>query len=164
VTHRVKLVEVQVGVTSYVGVIRRIAERVKEIIKAHELDTLRAKHKVGEVIFRELRKVPWGDRLRILENVAREVGWSARELYRCAQFYELYPDLDKFLGRNPNVTWRKVVMEYLPQEKRGPKPWTCPACGSEYGGDVKPTTVKLCPFCWSEFLAWKQEHEGGVQE
>ena len=72
----------------------------------------------------------------IITTVGKSLGASVSELYSCVKFYEKFPDLEKFLGKqNKNLSWHKVVHELLPEhtETKKREEQLCPKCGQKIG-------------------------------
>lgn len=69
----------------------------------------------------------------ILDTVSQNSGIHKRDLYRAVQFYDKFPDLDLLPG-GKNISWHKIVAEYLPETLSEPKERMiiCPFCGEEF--------------------------------
>lgn len=50
-----------------------------------------------------------------IENIAKDLGGSASDLYKCVQFFKKYP---KIVTPLQNLSWRNIVNNYLPEEKQ----------------------------------------------
>ena len=71
-------------------------------------------HAIGKRIVTEVnlnRKDIYGK--KILSRVTESIGMRERDLYRCIQFYEMYPDLNK-LPHGKNISWHKIANDLLP--------------------------------------------------
>ena len=79
-------------------------------------------HEVGERInidITRLKKQGGSDLSETLSALSKLIGLGERTLYRCVQFYEKYPKLDK-VPEGRAITWNKLINNYLttPREKQ----------------------------------------------
>ena len=70
---------------------------------------------------------------QIVEKIANDIKISTRTVYYAIKFNKKYPDLN-MLNAGKNITWNKIITEYLPESKREEPPakplqHKCPACG-----------------------------------
>lgn len=103
---------------------------------ASRWDKVQMYHELGGRVMAENgsfeRKAVYGQ--EIVKKVSKSIGISERQLQYAIQFYRKFPDLD-LLPAGKNISWTKIVREYLPDEPKPPKPPkvnTCPRCGFEY--------------------------------
>ena len=76
------------------------------------------KHAIGKRIlddFKKFGKPEYG--ARKVERLAKDVGIQKRELYRCVQFADKYPALEKCHGVT-QLSWRRVVSDLLPEPRQ----------------------------------------------
>ena len=53
--------------------------------------------------------------LSSLSDLSKNIGTGERTIYRAMQFYEKYPDYEKFLETvGKNISWNKIITELLP--------------------------------------------------
>ena len=79
-------------------------------------------HNLGERIVTETnldRKEIYGK--KILSGLSESIGVGERTLYRAIQFYDKYPRLDT-LPDGKNISWNKIVTQYLPDGDGHDKP------------------------------------------
>lgn len=72
-----------------------------------------------------------------LNDLANNIGINERTLYHALAFYDQFNNIGKFLStakEGKNLSWNKVITEYLPQVEKSPKKKKvviCPKCGTE---------------------------------
>ena len=54
---------------------------------------------------------------QIIVTVSKALDCSEREIYRCIQFRKKYPELND-LPEGKNITWHKIVNQYLPEKSK----------------------------------------------
>ncbi len=57
---------------------------------------------------------------QIIVTVSKALDCSEREIYRCIQFRKKYPELND-LPEGKNITWHKIVNQYLPEKSKSEK-------------------------------------------
>jgi len=139
----------------------KLVEDLKEIIAGGEHDFIRFKHKLGARILEEKERIPYGDIAAFFEDLAKDVGYSVRELYYCVQFAETYPDVEAFLEKFRHM-WQKLTWRYvrnvllpgkIPEHEKLLKMVKCECCGSEFPSE-EIKTLKLCAICSAEYLTF----------
>jgi len=126
--------------------VRRIIERINEVLRRFEVRLIEAKHEIGVILNEELELVPHGEKLMVLSEIEEEVGWKKTELYRCMKFAELYPDLEDFLATHEGISWRQISDYHLYgviEEEKPLKSWVCSICGHSFL-EVEPIRLRLC--------------------
>ena len=74
------------------------------------------KHQIGKRILRDWErfgKPEYGSKR--VENLAKDLEISSRDLWYCIQFARKYPELENSATPLQNLSWRKIVNEYLPE-------------------------------------------------
>lgn len=69
---------------------------------------------------------------QVIKRLSKEINLSERTLQYAVQFAQKFPALDS-LPAGKNVTWSKIIKEYLPEHPQAASPQkvhTCPQCGS----------------------------------
>ena len=56
-----------------------------------------------------------------LSGLSKNIGIGERNIYRAIQFYDKYPSLDA-LPDGKNISWNKIVTQYLPATNKPDKP------------------------------------------
>jgi hypothetical protein len=106
-----------------------LIEEIKSTIIEYEFTSrwalVEGYHKVGELI------VTSG--VSDLTKIAEDVGKSKRTIYRCVQFFKMYPHLN-MLPEGKDTSWNRVVTKYLSEERQKPEVVDknlikCPNCG-----------------------------------
>jgi len=97
------------------------------------------KHALGSRVLAERERISHGEKVKFIKVLARDLHYSWRELYRCIEFAERFPDFeefretfvmrDKFDGQ---VSWRFIVHEVIPEKmteaQKDMAEYECPIC------------------------------------
>lgn len=119
-----------------------LLEDLKDIVVEHEFGArwlvIEGWHKVGKRILEEFgndRKKIYGE--KISQHIAESLGKSERTINYAISFAERFDSLDK-LPEGKNVSWGKVVREYLTEPKEESECehiyqeiWKCKKCGQK---------------------------------
>jgi len=98
---------------------------------------VRTKHAIGKRIlldFEKFGKPEYGERR--IEGLAEDLGANPREIYRCIQFAQKYPEIPESVTRD-RIPWREVVNRLLPEHREN---------ASEEDGAIPPRDVSFSEF------------------
>lgn len=94
--------------------LEHLVEEIKSILTesvfSARMTLLEAKHLVGETIVKNpLYKKSGKGSGKMVEELARRLGRSERDIYLCIQFYEKYPKIERLVqtlkGKKNDITW-----------------------------------------------------------
>jgi len=85
----------------------------------------------GKAIADFMEQAHYGD--NIIDTIAKDLGRSSVDLYKSVQFYKKFKEeeFEKALMKLPegnNISWSKIVQEYLPESKKETSPFHYISC------------------------------------
>lgn len=107
----------------YIALCDELSATIVETITTAREAVLQGKWLVGESIEKEVknfeREEIYGSKIN--STLSKDLNWSDREIGRCRQFYNKFPesDWDKALMKLPGgkeLSWHKMVVQYLPEK------------------------------------------------
>lgn len=117
-----------VGEEWFTALVDELQATIVETITTARESILQGKWIVGESIEKSVknfeRREIYGTKINAI--LATNLNWSDREIGRCRQFYNKYPDTswNKALMKLPGgkeLSWHKMVSDYLPENPSGDK-------------------------------------------
>jgi len=117
---------------------------IEDLTKLEFNGTVAIKHAIGKRIVQEKEKFDkeeYGDYK--IENIAKDVGVSVGEIYRCTKFVEKYPEFSHVVREFGNMSWHNIAKKYLYEKKEDTEERIKPLTKSEYKQKVKKTIMSM---------------------
>jgi len=93
------------------------------------IDLIRRKHEFGTRILEDKKKLDKIYGKEYVKELSEDTKTSERDIWRCIQFASKFTEqqLDEKLTQMSDLTWSRIVKEYLPEWRKGnfkiPSPW-----------------------------------------
>ena len=114
----------------YQFLIEELRAIIIEAIFTSRIELIRGKWEAGRRIREENKNFERKEIYdkQIIENIAKDLRISEKEVYRWMQFYRKYPEKDfdtvcQNLPEGKNISWSKLTRKYLPQPDSEKKKW-----------------------------------------
>jgi len=120
---------------------------ITESVFTSRIELIKGKWLFGErlVTDENYKKTPGEHKESFLKGIAVELNAHIKEIYRCVQFYEKYPNktfdtVCQSLPEGKNISWHKLTNIYLPETS-----------AKEQEIDENIETCNKCPKCGYEW-------------